>query len=62
MDRYHDVCTAREAHLQSRINRLEKFICHESGLVHEWANSCPCGTKLTDHINGELKAYLKRNP
>lgn len=93
MDRYHEVCTARESiHLAriaaleeelatwqngcictdttrsmnaakiSRATRLERFICHEGGLVNDWARSCPYGTKLTDYIKGELNAYLKRNP
>jgi hypothetical protein len=53
--------TAREAHLQTRINKLEKFICHSGGLTNEWAKTCPFGTKMTDHIKGKLYEWLKRN-
>jgi hypothetical protein len=51
----------REAHLQTRINKLEKFICHSGGLINEWAKTCPFGTKMTDHIKDKLYEWLKRN-
>ena len=47
---------------RARVKRLERFICHEGGLVNEWAHRCPCGTKLTDHMLGTLNHYLKLNP
>lgn len=48
--------------LRNQVAKLERFICHSGGLVNEWAKSCPFGTKLVDHIKGELHDYLKRNP
>jgi hypothetical protein len=56
-----EVCTSREAYLQTRINKLEEFICHSGGLVNEWAKTCPVGTKMADHIKGELYKWLKYN-
>ena len=50
------------AALRARVARLERFICHEGGLLNEWPRSCPFGTKLTDHIKSELNRHLKANP
>lgn len=58
-DRYHEVCTLREVRLADERNQLIRFICHHGGLVNEWAKRCPFGTKLTDHILGELNRWLK---
>jgi hypothetical protein len=56
-----EACTAREARLQTRINKLEEFICNSGGLVNEWAKTCPFGTKMADHIKGKLYEWLKHN-
>ena len=52
----------RAAELEAENAQLVRFICESGGIVNEWAKSCPFGTKLADHIKGELNAYLKRNP
>ena len=58
-DRYHEVCTLREACLEQRIAALELFICEHGGLVNEWAKECPFGTKLTEHVKHELYRWLR---
>lgn len=58
-DVYHEVCTLREVRLTKERNELIRFICHYGGLANEWAKQCPFGTKLTEHIRGELNRWLK---
>lgn len=58
-DVYHEICTLREVRLTKERNELIRFICHYGGLANEWAKQCPFGTKLTEHIRGELNRWLK---
>ena len=52
---------AEISRLETKVAQLEQFVCHNGGLVNEWAKSCPFGMKLTEHIKGELYEWLRRN-
>lgn len=47
--------------LISRVKRLERFICEESGIVNEWARKRSCGISMSDWIKEKLEHWLKIN-